>query len=136
MAPNSSNTESHADFYLADDGCCAFCGVPQSIAPELVGWVNEKETRCYWIRQPQTPDEIDRAIKILHTQELGCHRYAGNDPEILKRLPPAECDDIAPQMALHRRVVIEPSGAPLHFSLSASARQAGFLQRLWRKLIH
>jgi hypothetical protein len=25
------------DFYV-EDGCCAACGVPQAVAPDLVGW--------------------------------------------------------------------------------------------------
>jgi hypothetical protein len=39
------------------------CSVPQAIAPELVGWTYEKSGSCYWIRQAETPDELDRAIE-------------------------------------------------------------------------
>jgi hypothetical protein len=59
-----------------------------------VDWTNEHQSQCYWIKQPQSPGELDRAIEIIHSQEIGCHRYAGNDPAILKRLPPEECDYI------------------------------------------
>lgn len=48
--------------------------VRQAIAPELVGWRDQnQQLNCYWIKQPETADELDRAIEILHTQELGCH---------------------------------------------------------------
>ena len=35
-----------ADFYV-ENGCCTSCGVPQLVAPDLVGWV-EENTHCYW----------------------------------------------------------------------------------------
>jgi len=35
--------------------------------------------------QPQTSDELDRAIKIIHSQELGCHRYSDNG-DVVPRL--------------------------------------------------
>jgi hypothetical protein len=90
---------SRGDFYV-EDGCCTSCGVPQSIAPELVGWTGEKNLpSCYWIRQPESPEEVDRAINIIHAQELGCHRYSGADPAILERLPREECDFFFPERA-------------------------------------
>ena len=73
--------------------------MPQALPPELVGWTEEELPSCYWIRQPETRDEVDRAIKIIHTQELGCHRYAGKDPAILERLPREECDFFFPEKA-------------------------------------
>jgi hypothetical protein len=106
MNSNRSKTESQrGDFYL-QDVCCRSCGVPQSIAPELVGWVDDKSGPCYWIRQPETADELDRAINVLHTQELGCHRYSGTDPAILKRCPPEDCDSPAPRDGVE---------SPVHF---------------------
>jgi len=77
------------DFYAAY-GACGSCGVPQVVAPELVGWTDAKH--CFWMRQPETPEQIKRAIAVLETQELGCHRYAGRDPEILKRISAEYCD--------------------------------------------
>jgi hypothetical protein len=86
------------DFYV-DDDCCTSCGVPQAIAPELVGWKStEPFLGCYWKKQPETAAEFDRAIKILHTQELDCHRYSGSDPAILSRLPAECCDYVRPDL--------------------------------------
>jgi hypothetical protein len=124
----------HEDFYV-QQRCCTSCGVPQAIAPDLVGWRDEnQQLNCYWIKQPETADELDRAIKILHTQELGCHRYSGDDLAILKRCPPEECDRVHPEMALNDAVIFGPSDAPLNLSLSASELNDGFLRRLWRKV--
>src|SRR5262245_53212353 len=80
------------DFYV-QQGCCVSCGVPQTVAPTLVGWREVPGlTECYWIRQPRTSDELEQAIRIIHEQELGCHRYAGTDPKVVRRLPAAQCD--------------------------------------------
>ena len=122
------------DFYV-QEGCCTSCGVPQSIAPELVGWTDEKLPSCYWIRQPETAVEVDRAIKIIHTQELGCHRYSGEDPAILERLPREECDLFSPEMAFSQRASFGPSDVPLKLSLFASQEADGVLKRLWRRVV-
>ena len=120
------------DFYVQQT-CCMSCGVPQAIAPELVGWRDPKEqTDCYWIRQPQNSDELERAIQILDQQELGCHRYSGKDPEILRRLPATECDFLRPDMALKHGPLLGLSEIPVRFSLSVS--EAGLFAKMWRKL--
>ena len=47
--------------------------------------------------------ELDRAIEILDTQDVGCHRYSGTDPTILKRCPPEYWDHRRFEMALSSR---------------------------------
>ena|ERR1700740_1150905 len=80
------------NFYV-QQGCCLSCGVPQSVAPTLVGWRDtENSTECYWIRQPRTAEQLEQAIRIIHEQELDCHRYAGTDPKVIRKLPPSQCD--------------------------------------------
>ena len=135
VTKTSENTEAKSatgDFYVQDT-CCMSCGVPQSIGPDLVGWTNENLTQCYWIKQPETADELDRAIEIVHTQELGCHRYSGNDPAILQRLPAEDCDQIRPGLKLHPAPYFASSGPTPRFSLSVS-EERGVFSRLWRKL--
>jgi len=122
------------DFYV-QEGCCTSCGVPQLIAPELVGSTEDKVPSCYWVRQPESPEEVDRAIKIIQTQELGCHRYEGNDPAILERLPREHCDFLCPEMALRHGPTFGPSEVPVGFSLSASREAEGVLNRLWRRVV-
>ena len=62
------------DFYVINE-CCLACGAPQSIAPNLIG-TESPSHHCFWKKQPETPAEVDQAIKIILTQELDCHRYA------------------------------------------------------------
>ncbi len=119
-------------FYV-EERCCVSCGVPQSIAPELVGWKDETELlSCYWIRQPKKPDEVDRAIKILHSQEIGCHRYAGLDRTILKRAPAEQCDHLHPETAFRYSSAFGASDVPLKFELFTS--KEGLLTRFWRRV--
>jgi hypothetical protein len=82
---------SHGDFYL-QQGCCMSCGVPQAVAPALVGWVDDQNsTDWYWIRQLRNSDELRQAIRVIHEQDLDCHRYAGTDRKVIRGLPPAKC---------------------------------------------
>jgi hypothetical protein len=53
-----------SNFYVQNT-CCTSCGVPQAVAPDLVGWTTENSLQCFWIKQPRTQDELDRAIKII-----------------------------------------------------------------------
>jgi DNA-directed RNA polymerase subunit RPC12/RpoP len=122
------------EFYVQPQ-CCTSCGVPQSVAPDLVGWTNEAYPQCFWIKQPQTQDELGRAIKIIHSQELGCHRYSGTDQAIIRRLPVEDCDHIRPDLKLESRPYFASSGPSPKFTLSASA-EGNLLSKLWRRLRH
>ena len=84
-------TSAPGDFYV-DSNCCTACGVPQIVAPDLVGWTNGEHFQCRWLKQPSNRDELERAFDIFDAQELGCHRYAGADPEIQKRVGYENCD--------------------------------------------
>jgi hypothetical protein len=79
------------DFYVENEMCIA-CGMPHVVAPDLMGWTEDKYSHCFWKKQPRTPQEIEQAIKVLEVQELGCHRYAGTDPAILNRISSGYCD--------------------------------------------
>jgi hypothetical protein len=122
------------DFYV-EETCCMSCGVPQEIAPDLVGWTNEDLQQCYWVKQPQTADELDRAIQIIHAQEIGCHRYSGSDRAILRRLPAEHCDHYRPDLKLGHIRNFSSAGLPPKFSLSTSGESSVF-SKLWRKLFH
>jgi len=84
MSENAQMKVTTEDFYV-QPGCCTSCGVPQSVAPDLVGWTNENHPQCYWLKQPENAAEMNQAIKLFQTQELGCHRYSGNDPAVVPR---------------------------------------------------
>lgn len=120
------------DFYVEQD-CCLACGVPEVIAPDLVAHEKERYWHCYWKKQPETPDELDRAVKILHTQELDCHRYGGSDPAILERLPPECCDVVsAPRLKRTAETWNLASGPGVHFNLRSDR---SFFGRIWRRIL-
>ena len=79
------------DFYV-ENQCCTSCGVPQAVAPDLVGWVDEEKSHCFWKKQPETQAELEHAFAIFDGQELGCHRYASYDPAIQTRIGIENCD--------------------------------------------
>jgi hypothetical protein len=58
-----------------------------------VGWTDDKERdHCRWKKQPSTYGELQQAFAIFDGQEVGCHRYAGIDPEIQQRVGTENCD--------------------------------------------
>jgi hypothetical protein len=113
-------------FYVVKGECLA-CGVPHVVAPDLMGWTGEKVQHCCWKKQPETQAELDQAIKVFEVQELGCHRYAGNDPAILDRILPTYCDYPLPRPSAER---IEPHSPD--FAL-IEARPTVFA-RVWRTI--
>jgi hypothetical protein len=64
-APTSQAT-ANGDFYVEPD-CCLLCGVPEDIAPEIF---YTGEHHCSIIRQPCSPDEIDRTIRAMWSSEV------------------------------------------------------------------
>jgi len=67
------------------------------VAPDLIGWTDDKRSHCFWKKQPKTQAEIEQAIRVLESQELDCHRYAGTDPAILEKAPKSCCDYAPPK---------------------------------------
>src|SRR4051812_27824366 len=58
--------------------------VPTSIAPELFEF--DSADHCYVKRQPTSHTEMEKALRLLRTQELDCVRYRGTDERTLRRL--------------------------------------------------
>jgi len=96
-----------------------------------MGWVGDETSHCIWKKQPETPREIDQAIAVLDAQELGCHRYAGDDPAILKRLSAEYCDHLLAQQR-KPRPPIESAGASIRFRFFDEGES--FLPRAWKRL--
>jgi hypothetical protein len=71
-------------FYVLASSCIA-CGAPQAQAPELVAGCGS-EGGCYFRRQPETPEEVDAAIRATFVSCIEVYRYGGEDPEIRRRL--------------------------------------------------
>jgi hypothetical protein len=121
------------DFYLSDSSCCTSCGVPHFDAPTLFGYFDKvKKTHCYWKKQPETPTEIQQAILVLNGQELGCHRYRGTDPEILRQIPLDDCDN-RPLIQIH-----PPTTPTSHLTFGSLNEGPNLLTKLreWLHLKH
>jgi hypothetical protein len=71
------------DFYV-EDGCCTGCEVPFNEAPGHFG--TDKTGHCFVCKQPSTSDEVQGMICAIAVSEVGCIRYAGDNPEVLREL--------------------------------------------------
>lgn len=75
-------------FYVVNSECMT-CGYPHVLAPDLMAWdadAQGRENHCYFKKQPETPQEIDQAIKAIEGSCCGALRYSGSDPKILQKL--------------------------------------------------
>ena len=66
------------DFYVEADTCLRCC-LPHGEAPELMNDSSVDFRECYFRRQPQTPEEVERAIQAISVSELDGIRYGGDD---------------------------------------------------------
>jgi hypothetical protein len=73
------------DFYV-EAGMCTRCCLPHGEAPELLNDRTAPFDECYFRRQPQTPDEVERAVAAMCVSEMCALRYAGNDPSVIAKL--------------------------------------------------
>lgn len=87
------------DFYVVD-GWCIACGAPEREAPDLMANSSIPGLpiieHCHFVKQPVTPDEIERACNAILVSCCQAVRYAGSDPAILDRLnrDPGCCDSV------------------------------------------
>jgi hypothetical protein len=102
------------DFYVVNQGCAA-CGMPHVVAPDLMGSAENDTSHCIWKRQPQTPREIENAIDVVLTSCVECHRYAGDDEQIIARLGWEFCD--SPLRKLPARTLSQDPPDPPAFGL-------------------
>ena len=121
----SEPSSAPGDFYV-ENHCCTSCGVAQVVAPDLVGWVDANLSHCYWKKQPTTAEEMQQAFAIFDGQELGCHRYAGRDPDIQARVGSGQCD-----YPMRKTEQALAGDSIPRFQLLAND---GFFDRLWLRL--
>jgi hypothetical protein len=88
-------------------------------------------SHCYWKKQPETHDEMRQAIKIFDAQELGCHRYAGVDPEIQARVGRENCDRPLPRVKSLGEAGFVPAFRDLQFLLPP---ESGWMRRIWNAI--
>jgi hypothetical protein len=67
-------------------GHCLACGAPEQEAPELFAPLEGENYDTYFIRQPTTPDEVERACRAAEVCCLAAVRYGGTDTQIIRRL--------------------------------------------------
>jgi hypothetical protein len=83
-------------FYTTGD--CLACDAPEHEAPDLLAPLTGGNYDTYFVRQPATPDEIERACRALEVCCVAALRYGGTDPNIIRRLgnDPDYCDRLLP----------------------------------------
>ena len=79
-------------------GYCLACDTPESEAPDLLAPLAGDNYDTYFVRQPETPDEVERACRALEVCCVAALRYGGDDPKIIRRLgnDPDYCDHLLP----------------------------------------
>ena len=75
------------EIYIAPE-CCTGCGVPALLAPELF---EDGAPVCRIKRQPETPTELRRALRVFRQQDLSCGRYRGTHPRVRHLLDQIGC---------------------------------------------
>lgn len=73
-------------------GECMACTLPEGEAPELLAALDETNSDTYFVRQPQSEEEIQRACRAAEVCCVDAIRYGGKDPRIIRRLGPKLCD--------------------------------------------
>jgi hypothetical protein len=84
-------------FYVEDNNCIA-CEAPVLEAPDLMDFQGEPDYshQCRFRRQPETQEELQRAINAVQVCCCGAVRYGGNDKTILDRInDPSVCDALS-----------------------------------------
>jgi hypothetical protein len=99
------------DFYSV--GNCLACGLPEGEAPDLLAPLNEQNNITHLVRQPQTPDDIERACRAVRCCCVQDLRYGGQNLEIIHLLgnDPDYCDYIISErgeLVLVERPLPEP----------------------------
>jgi len=83
-------------FYTTGD--CLACDAPEHEAPDLLAPLIGCNYDTFFVRQPSTPDEVERACRALDVCCVAALRYGGSDPNIIRRLgnEPVYCDRLLP----------------------------------------
>jgi hypothetical protein len=73
------------DFYVENRSCLK-CEAPYDMAPDVMAHAEEGvDPHCYFKKQPETPEEVERAVMACYVSCVRAVRYAGKNPKILKR---------------------------------------------------
>ena len=75
--------------FYTEANLCLVCCLSEGEAPDLMGLEEDLANPmfgCFFKKQPETPEELDRAFQAMAVNCIDTLRYAGRDPEILHRL--------------------------------------------------
>ena len=80
-------------FYV-ENQCCISCTAPYFMAPDLMAHDDgEGGYHCHFKRQPETSEEVERAVMACVLSCVWAVRYAGSDPGILQRFRELRSED-------------------------------------------
>jgi hypothetical protein len=84
------------DFYTT--GECLACDAPESEARDLLAPLEDDNFDTYFVKQPETAAEIERACRALEVCCVAALRYGGTNPDVIRRLgnDPIYCDHLLP----------------------------------------
>jgi ferredoxin len=84
--PNHRDPRNAPGPFYAVEKLCLRCGLPEHEAPDLLAELNESNDDTYFVKQPVTDEEVERACKAMESCCVQALRYAGSDPAIIARL--------------------------------------------------
>lgn len=97
-------------------GTCLACEAPEVEAPDMLAPLTGGNYTTYFVRQPETAEEVERACSAVRVCCVMDLRYGGTDPRIIERLgnDPLACDFVIRdgQLVLSERADSAPAAAP------------------------
>ena len=77
-------------------GQCLACEAPEAEAPDLLAPLTDGNYTTYFLRQPQTSEEVERAYRAIQVCCVMDLRYGGTNRAMIERLgnDPLVCDYI------------------------------------------
>ncbi|MDQ6770041.1 MAG: ferredoxin [Gemmatimonadota bacterium] len=84
-APERFDKNAPGDWYTTATNCMA-CGAPEAEAPELLARLEADNYDTYFLRQPETAEEVEQACRAAEVCCLSAIRYGGTDVRIIRRL--------------------------------------------------
>jgi hypothetical protein len=67
-------------------GQCLACEAPEAEAPELLAPLTDGNWDTYFVRQPETQEEVEHACTAIEVCCVTALRYGGTDQSIIHRL--------------------------------------------------
>lgn len=104
MDGSSRNPKNAPGAFYVLEGQCVSCDAPRAEAPGLV--TLDDEVGCYFHKQPETPAEVDDAVRAVIVSCVEVYRYGGSDLAIRRRLAQSGHADLCDQPLRGEPVVV------------------------------